>query len=292
LTGSTGVKLIRNFDIDRIVRGYKSWFEIDVQHYFNGLESLPLYRCLETGYRFFHPPTLAAARNIYQVLSKEAWYYQTWKWEYEAAAQLLPYKSKFLDIGCGAGAFIAGMKERGIHGEGLETNSEALLGASQRGVQVIDESLESFCQREITYDAVCLFQVLEHVYHVRPFLEKCLGLLRPGGTLVIAVPNNNPYLHKYDDYEFLNLPPHHLGLWDEASLLQLGEILNLQVVALRTEPLLEKRHYFRVQVNHFTAAGGIPHAVRDRIAALLRVITTPIHSAIAGRNIFVAFRKL
>lgn len=68
LTGSTGVKLIRHFDIDPIVRGYKSWFEIDVQHYFNGLESLSLYRYLETGYRFFHPPTLAAGRDFYQIL--------------------------------------------------------------------------------------------------------------------------------------------------------------------------------------------------------------------------------
>ena len=44
---------------------------------------------------------------------------------------------------------------------------------------------------------------------------EALTVLKKGGKMIIAVPNNNPYLFEWDDYHTLNLPPHHAGLWNK-----------------------------------------------------------------------------
>ena len=76
------------------------------------------------------------------------------------------------------------------------------------------------------FSFICSFQVLEHVYEVYGFLNSAIALLKNKGKLIIAVPNNNPYFLKHDKYHTLNLPPHHMGIWDERSLKFIGKLFD------------------------------------------------------------------
>ena len=90
------------------------------------------------------------------------------------------------------------------------------------------------------YDAVCAFQVLEHVAHPRRFLDACVRLLRPGGRLCIAVPNDDGYMGKQRrEKASLNLPPHHLSRWGRRTLMSLEGLFPLKVRRIAFEPLSE-----------------------------------------------------
>jgi SAM-dependent methyltransferase len=84
-------------------------------------------------------------------------------------------------------------------------------------------------------DAVCAFQVLEHVPDVRPFLEQSVALLKPGGLLVICVPNAYSYLR--DLCSPLDMPPHHMSRWSARTFASLGKTLPVDLVVTRNEPL-------------------------------------------------------
>lgn len=77
------------------------------------------------------------------------------------------------------------------------------------------------------FDTVCAFQVLEHVYDVRGFMTDLSALVKPGGRLIIAVPNNEPYIRRFNPYNAWNCPPHHVGLWNRASLEAMGRLFGL-----------------------------------------------------------------
>lgn len=54
-------------DAATIVARYRE-SKVDVARYFTGLTKVSIYECTETGYRFFHPPSLAGEADFYEQL--------------------------------------------------------------------------------------------------------------------------------------------------------------------------------------------------------------------------------
>jgi len=80
------------------------------------------------------------------------------------------------------------------------------------------------------------FSVLEHIADPITFLQCTLKMLKVSGKLIICVPNNDALINK-DKESPLNLPPHHMGLWNKQSLIFLGKALNIKVEQHVNEPL-------------------------------------------------------
>jgi len=95
-----------------------------------------------------------------------------------------------LDYGCGDGTFLREMKSRFKTVYGFEPGDEhASSLAGQTGVPV-DSSAETLCaERSGTVDVITAHYVLEHVEDLRGTFKTFRTLLKPGGTLYIAVPN-------------------------------------------------------------------------------------------------------
>ena len=75
------------------------------------------------------------------------------------------------------------------------------------------------------------------------FLGNQIKCIKPGGYLVVSVPNNEGFIK--DDFNLLNVPPHHMGLWEEHSLRRTGDLFGLKHVATHFEPLQDyHRGYF------------------------------------------------
>src|ERR1700733_7007093 len=96
-------EFIKTIPVDVIINSYKKEVGLDVATYFNGLTEISLYKCKQTGYRFYYPLNLAGDDKLYEYLQKFDWYYPTWKWEYIVADTLVSPGQKVLDIGCGYG---------------------------------------------------------------------------------------------------------------------------------------------------------------------------------------------
>jgi SAM-dependent methyltransferase len=98
-------------------------------------------------------------------------------------------KGNLLDMGAGIGAFVHVMKEKGWEATGLEPDQ----GARQRARDLFSLDLQDpshlTALKDASFDAITLWHVLEHVHTLHDYMEELKRVLRPGGTLFIAVPN-------------------------------------------------------------------------------------------------------
>jgi 2-polyprenyl-3-methyl-5-hydroxy-6-metoxy-1,4-benzoquinol methylase len=115
-----------------------------------------------------------------------------------------------LDFGCGTGDFLGFVKQHGIYAEGVEPDAHAREVA--KSVNNVDTySLES--SEDITpgkFDVITLWHVLEHVHELHAQIDYFYRWLKPGGKLLIALPNINSYdAKKYGMYwDALDVPRH------------------------------------------------------------------------------------
>ncbi|SNC76957.1 Methyltransferase domain-containing protein [Hymenobacter gelipurpurascens] len=120
-----------------------------------------------------------------------------------------PRKGHLLDYGCGTGHFLAAAKSSGWQVSGLEPNPRAREEASLRvGQPIGSENLEAL--EPGTFDAITLWHVLEHVHTLNDTLQQLIRLLKPDGTLIIAVPNVDSLdaQHYRQDWAAYDVPRH------------------------------------------------------------------------------------
>lgn len=97
-----------------------------------------------------------------------------------------------LDFGCGTGDFLHFASEQGWNAQGMEPSEDARKIAEEKGITV--HSTESLNQlKENSLDAISMWHVLEHVYHLNKDFDQLKKALRSGGYFFIAVPNCQSY---------------------------------------------------------------------------------------------------
>lgn len=127
---------------------------------------------------------------------------------------------KVLDIGCGRGLLLNKLKERGWDPQGTELSEEAAAYARDRlNLPVITETLEDARFPDNEFDLVILWHVLEHVPDPRGTLREVGRILKPGGTLLVAVPNFGSLEARYSGPGWFHLDvPRHLTHFTFRSL--------------------------------------------------------------------------
>ena len=95
--------------------------------------------------------------------------------------------SRVLDAGAGSGRLVTAMRASGYDAIGIEPSARSRQRAVARGAPVMDSTIETF--QDTGFDAVLLWHVLEHVETPSVALECVRTWLRPGGVVLIGVPN-------------------------------------------------------------------------------------------------------
>jgi len=97
-----------------------------------------------------------------------------------------PKKGKLLDIGAGTGDFLLTAKNDGWETIGVEPSDRAKNIAKEKGISFVEEisTLENH-----SLDVITMWHVLEHVPDLELQIQELKRLLKPTGTLIIAVPN-------------------------------------------------------------------------------------------------------
>lgn len=94
-----------------------------------------------------------------------------------------------LEIGCSYGRFLNKMKSLGWRVEGIDMNAKAVEYAkNELGLNVSQSTIETFSAKR-KYDVILMRMVLEHVYSPKETLRSIRKLLKPGGVLIVNVPN-------------------------------------------------------------------------------------------------------
>jgi methionine biosynthesis protein MetW len=98
---------------------------------------------------------------------------------------------RILEIGCATGYMSQAFIARGSQVVAIEVDEAAAAVARARGVDVRVGSLDdTLGHNEIAgFDCITFADVLEHVTTPDTFLRKALQYLRPGGHVVVSIPN-------------------------------------------------------------------------------------------------------
>ena len=95
-----------------------------------------------------------------------------------------------LDIGCGEGFFLFNASEAGYTTKGIELSQCAVSYARKEfGLDIESRPFEESQYPENFFDAVTLWQVLEHVPYPLAMLRKVRSILKPGGVVAVSTPN-------------------------------------------------------------------------------------------------------
>jgi 2-polyprenyl-3-methyl-5-hydroxy-6-metoxy-1,4-benzoquinol methylase len=142
-----------------------------------------------------------------------------------------PVKGKILDIGAGTGDFLLEAKNKNWETVGVEPNEKAKSIAIKKGVLFADtiEKLESN-----SFDVITLWHVLEHVPDVVHQVAELKRLLKPSGTLIIAVPNFKSFDAKYYKTFWAAYDvPRHLWHFSKTAIEKLFDKQNMNLVAVK-----------------------------------------------------------
>lgn len=96
---------------------------------------------------------------------------------------------RLLEVGCASGSFLRRMAERGWSVEGIEFSETAGAAARGLGYPVFAGRLESAPDPRDPFDLVVGWMVLEHLREPVVSLSRLRGWTRPGGWIVLSVPD-------------------------------------------------------------------------------------------------------
>ncbi len=97
--------------------------------------------------------------------------------------------ARVLDAGAGQGRFVARARSAGYDAFGIEPAARGVQRAAALGAPVTQVGVEQADIDPDSLDAVTLWHVLEHLEDPRWGLERISKWVRPGGGLLVGVPN-------------------------------------------------------------------------------------------------------
>ena len=126
-----------------------------------------------------------------------------------------PFHGKLLDIGSGGGDFMLIAQKRGWEVYGIEPSEAGIRRSEKMGLHnlfngvIAEADLDENC-----FDAITMWDVIEHLEYPGESLSKCHRVLKKGG--VICISTNNPIFYKIKvkglGWLFMRLkPPRHMG---------------------------------------------------------------------------------
>jgi SAM-dependent methyltransferase len=144
-----------------------------------------------------------------------------------------------LDVGAAGGNFTAAAARAGYRARGVEpVPSFATFAREVAGADVADGTLEDLDLPEGSLDVVTMWHVLEHIPRPVGELARIRGALRPGGTLVIEVPNAGGLAARSDGTAWGSLEPDvHVNQFAPSTLRGALERAGLTVELVDTVPV-------------------------------------------------------
>jgi SAM-dependent methyltransferase len=155
-----------------------------------------------------------------------------WRFQRFLDAGLPP--GRVLDVGCGDGGFLFLAAARGWRGVGVDYDARVIARAQAKSLDAHANDYADFLKSRSAkeFDAVTLFDVLEHAPEPRALLALIKPVLKRDGHLAITFPNETrPILFRREDYDY---PPHHFTRWNVRSLRGFLEGEGFAIEALET----------------------------------------------------------
>lgn len=140
-------------------------------------------------------------------------------------------KGSVLDIGAGTGDFLVAAKKANWISIGIEPSARASEIASAKGVTLADELVN--LENE-SFDVITMWHVLEHVPNLDFQINELKRLLKPNGTIIIAVPNYKSYdANYYKNFWAAFDVPRHLWHFSKKGIDLLFKKYNMKLIKVK-----------------------------------------------------------
>jgi uncharacterized protein (UPF0276 family)/2-polyprenyl-3-methyl-5-hydroxy-6-metoxy-1,4-benzoquinol methylase len=150
-----------------------------------------------------------------------------------------PYlcQRRILDIGTGTGLFLEVARDKGFDPVGLELNRATVDRLRENGFEIIDKPMENSDLPENDFDLVTLWEVLEHIMEPGQLLAHITSVLKPGGMLLVLVPNADSLVTRILHGQSGTFGGHsHVNHFNSATLTRLLNSAGFEI--LETETLI------------------------------------------------------
>jgi 2-polyprenyl-3-methyl-5-hydroxy-6-metoxy-1,4-benzoquinol methylase len=140
----------------------------------------------------YYPPEYGPHSNA-AVISSAEW--PAWKhalarfFQFNNERLPPPAPGRFLEVGAATGNALLRMAAKGWSVEGIESSDAAASIARQRGLNVRTGTIEEAPDPDSPFDVIVVTMVLEHLHDPIAALQKLRRWTRPGGLIVVTVPN-------------------------------------------------------------------------------------------------------
>ncbi len=233
VTGKPAVRRVQWVTSRLLADLWRIAFGVDARSSFDGIERFGLWES-PTGLYFFDPPRDGDHEfysDLYGKLKRRGYItLESRRPEFVMAAAHIRRGVRVLDVGCGLGAFRACVPEADYTGLDPHTAQLALIA------DVRSETLgQHLVGHAGAYDAVCCFEVMEHVRDPRALYAELVQAAKPGGLVCVSVPSVRSPATRIPNF-LVNAPPHHLTWWSEGALRALAESAGAQVVSMDDVP--------------------------------------------------------
>jgi 2-polyprenyl-3-methyl-5-hydroxy-6-metoxy-1,4-benzoquinol methylase len=137
-------------------------------------------------------------------------------------------KGKILDIGAGTGDFLSVAKQDGWEAVGVEPSEKAKVIATKKGISFVNETAELL---DHSCDVITMWHVLEHVPDLDAQIMELKRILKPNGSLIVAVPNFKSFDAKhYQNFWAAYDVPIHFWHFSKKAIQMLFEKESMELV--------------------------------------------------------------
>lgn len=141
---------------------------------------------------------------------------------------------KLFDLGAGWGHFMLAGKELGYDVYGVEISEQPYLYCVNDLKLPVDHIDFFEMDENKKFDLVTMWDVLEHIDKADVFLDKCARLTKPGGYLVLQVPQIDSYFAKRhkDNWKMMGLD--HVNYFSKKTITQILANHGFEVVKIKS----------------------------------------------------------
>jgi SAM-dependent methyltransferase len=213
-------------------------------------------------------PSWLARLNRYYAMTKRA----------RLIERYAPARDRLLDVGCATGLFLDALRARGWQTYGVELVEHAARLARERlGLDVHTGTLQEAQFPSAWFDAVTMWDVLEHVPDPLAELREICRVLKPGGVLVLRIPDiGSPESRFFGGYWVGLDAPRHLYVFSSTTVAATLSRAGLELVEQRN--LSGNQHAWSLSVQGWTGERWGPQ-IGERIGRALR--STPARLLLA-----------
>jgi 2-polyprenyl-3-methyl-5-hydroxy-6-metoxy-1,4-benzoquinol methylase len=242
----------------------------------------PIVKCTRCGFIYCNPrPRREVVARNYEVVEDPLYLQERWARELTFRRHLRAFERyagpgngrRILDIGAYIGVFVEEAQKVGWDAWGLEPSAWGVSYAREHDLNVVCGRLEVSEFEPGSFDAVTMWDVIEHLGDPLASLERAYHLLRPGGWIAVHTMDIDSLFARIMGGRWPWLMEMHIFYFSRRSLAQMLQQAGFRVARIKPEGRFLRLKYLTTRLRPYSR--WMADAV-DRVASLTGLDRVPL----------------